>query len=143
LQNALLKALLRKRLSKLEPAKKRSNASTPFPNVSPTNFSLLAFLLEDRVDSGSGDGMLKTSAVVRLEYPSKRHLEIFLRALKPEVAKPATMRSNESLRSEGKSLVLYVEASDTVALRVALNAYLRWISSITNVLDVVKTQELI
>jgi len=34
--------------------------------------------------------------------------------------------------------VLKVEARDTVALRAALNAYLRWINSMVNVLEVLE-----
>jgi tRNA threonylcarbamoyladenosine modification (KEOPS) complex Pcc1 subunit len=35
---------------------------------------------------------------------------------------------------------LRVEANDTIALRSALNAYLRWIYSVMNVLAIVETQ---
>jgi tRNA threonylcarbamoyladenosine modification (KEOPS) complex Pcc1 subunit len=42
------------------------------------------------------------------------------------------------LEREGDFLVLKVEAKDTVALRAALNAYLRWIGSTVKVLEVVE-----
>jgi len=35
-------------------------------------------------------------------------------------------------------VVLTVEAEDTVALRAAVNAYLRWIASTVNVIDIVE-----
>jgi tRNA threonylcarbamoyladenosine modification (KEOPS) complex Pcc1 subunit len=79
---------------------------------------------------------MKANAVVRLEFPSKECLEIVYRALVPEAAKPATTRSKAQLKIEDGFLVLVVEAKDTVALRAALNAYLRWISSLRRVLSV-------
>jgi tRNA threonylcarbamoyladenosine modification (KEOPS) complex Pcc1 subunit len=81
---------------------------------------------------------VKASAVARFGFSSERHLDVVLRALEPEVGKPATSRSRESLKRDGLFLVLRVEAADTVALRAALNAYLRWASSIMEVLDVVE-----
>ena len=82
----------------------------------------------------------KAKAVVRLKFPSERHLEIVFRALEPEVKKPATSRSKANLERNGTFLILKVEARDTVALRAALNAYLRWINSTTNILEVLKKQ---
>jgi KEOPS complex subunit Pcc1 len=79
--------------------------------------------------------MVKTKAILRLNFSSEKHLEIVSNALKPEVDKPATMRSKAVLNKEGASLVLKVEAKDTVALRAALNSYLRWINSTANVLE--------
>jgi tRNA threonylcarbamoyladenosine modification (KEOPS) complex Pcc1 subunit len=79
---------------------------------------------------------MKAKAVVRLKLPSKMILEIVYRALMPEAAKPATTRSKADLKIENNFLVLAVEARDTVALRAALNAYLRWVSAVCNVLSV-------
>jgi tRNA threonylcarbamoyladenosine modification (KEOPS) complex Pcc1 subunit len=79
---------------------------------------------------------MKAKAVVRLKLPSKKVREIVYRALMPEAAKPATTRSKADLKIENTFLVLAVEARDTVALRAALNAYLRWISAVCNVLSV-------
>ena len=75
---------------------------------------------------------------MRLKFPSEKGLEIVFKALKPEVDKPATMRSKAKLVKEDNFLVLEVEANDTVALRAALNAYLRWINSMLNVLEVLE-----
>ena len=80
------------------------------------------------------------SAIVRLKFPSEKGLEIVFKALKPEVDKPATTRSRAKLVKEDNFLVLKVEAEDTVALRAALNAYLRWINSALNVLEVLEKQ---
>lgn len=79
---------------------------------------------------------MKANAVIRLEIQSKECLEIVYLALAPEAAKPATTRSKAQLKIEDRLLVLAVEAKDTVALRAALNAYLRWALSVCNVLSV-------
>lgn len=76
---------------------------------------------------------MRTRASVRLKFPSKRRLEIVVKALEPEIRKPATKRSRASIEKENTSLVLKVEAIDIVALRATLNAYLRWISAIYGV----------
>ena len=84
--------------------------------------------------------MSSATAIVRLKFPSEKRLEIVFKALKPEVDKPATMRSRAKLEKDDNFLVLKVEARDTVALRAALNAYLRWINSTLNVLEVLEKQ---
>ena len=84
---------------------------------------------------------MKASAVARLGFSSERHLDVVSRALEPEVGKPATLRSRESLEQDGLFLVLRVEAKDTAALRAALNAYLRWMNSVMQVLDVLEKHE--
>ena len=78
---------------------------------------------------------MRARAAVRLRFPSKRHLEIVADALEPEVRKPATKRSRASIEKENTSLILKVEAMDTVALRATLNAYLRWIATVYDVLS--------
>ncbi|MDW8040765.1 MAG: KEOPS complex subunit Pcc1 [Nitrososphaerota archaeon] len=79
---------------------------------------------------------MKANAVIRLKMPSKESLDIVYEALAPETAKPATTRSRAKLEIEDGFLVLMVEAKDTVALRAALNAYLRWIASLCDVVSV-------
>jgi len=77
-------------------------------------------------------------AVLRLKFPSEKHLDIVYEALLPETEKPATVRSRACIKKHGAFLILKVEARDTVALRAALNAYLRWINSTTKVLEVLE-----
>jgi len=78
---------------------------------------------------------MRANAVLRLKFPSERRLEIIFEALVPEVKKTPTMRSQAFLEKEENFLVLKIEANDTVALRASVNAYLRWINSIVNVLE--------
>jgi tRNA threonylcarbamoyladenosine modification (KEOPS) complex Pcc1 subunit len=81
---------------------------------------------------------MKAKAVLRLQFPSEKHLQIAFNALKPETDRPTTTRSKRSLQKDGAFLVLEVEAQDTVALRATLNAYLRWTNSVANVLSVLE-----
>lgn len=81
---------------------------------------------------------MKRNAVVRMRFPSQRHLDTVFKALEPEAKTPPTDRSRATLEKEAVSLVLQIEARDTVALRAAANAYLRWIDSIMKILTVLE-----
>jgi len=81
---------------------------------------------------------MKAKATVRLKFSSERRLEIVFKALEPEIGKTPTMRSRATLMKKNAFLILNVEARDTVALRAVVNAYLRWINSMTNVLEVLE-----
>ena len=61
-----------------------------------------------------------------------------LEALAPETNRPVNVRAKVVLEREGDFVVLKVEARDTIALRAALNAYLRWIGSTVKVLKVIE-----
>lgn len=87
---------------------------------------------------GSNTAM-KAYAKLRLKFQSKEELEVIFRALAPEAAKPATPRSRVSLTIDDSSLIVVIEAKDTTALRATINAYLRWIHSISKVLNALKT----
>ncbi|MCX8153728.1 MAG: KEOPS complex subunit Pcc1 [Candidatus Bathyarchaeota archaeon] len=82
---------------------------------------------------------MKAKATVCLKLNSEKHLATLLKALAPEAKKPATSRAKASLAADDCSLVLSVEAKDAVALRAALNAYLRWINSALKIIEVVDT----
>jgi tRNA threonylcarbamoyladenosine modification (KEOPS) complex Pcc1 subunit len=81
---------------------------------------------------------MKAKATIRMRLSSEKQLNTLLDALTPEAEKPVGKRAKATLEKEGSFLVLKVEAKDTVALRAALNAYLRWIGSAVKVLDVVE-----
>jgi len=74
----------------------------------------------------------------KVSFPNRRYLETVFKALEPEVRKPPTPRSRAFLEKDDTFLILKIEAKDTVALRAAVNAYLRWIDSIRNVLGVLE-----
>ncbi|UCF44955.1 MAG: hypothetical protein JSW44_04120 [Candidatus Bathyarchaeota archaeon] len=81
---------------------------------------------------------MKDKASVRLRFSSEKHLMTLLKALVPESNAPVSRRTRVVLEKHGAFLVLKVEADDTVALRAALNAYLRWIGSTVKVLEVLE-----
>ena len=73
---------------------------------------------------------MRAHAVIRLDFPSERHLAVVLKALEPEAKSPPTPRSRVRVDGEGSRLTLSFEASDTPALRAAINSYLHWIALI-------------
>lgn len=75
---------------------------------------------------------MRAQAIVRLKFQSQEHLNIVLKALKPEAEKPLTSRSKVQLKKEGRILTLIFEAKDTSALRAVTNSYLRWIALIND-----------
>ena len=81
---------------------------------------------------------MKAKAAVRLRFSSEKRLAAVINALAPELKKQITTRAKAKLTRDSLSLVLNVEATDTVALRAALNAYLRWINSTLTVLESVE-----
>jgi tRNA threonylcarbamoyladenosine modification (KEOPS) complex Pcc1 subunit len=82
---------------------------------------------------------MKAKTTVRLRFSSGKQVATLLDALAPEANRPVTTRAKAVLEREGNFLVLKVEAKDTVALRAALNAYLRWIGSTVKVLQVIES----
>ena len=81
---------------------------------------------------------MKAKATIRLEFPSEKQLKTASSALLPEVNRLVGTRARAKLEKDGVFLVLKVEAENTVALRSTLNAYLRWISSVRNVMKVLE-----
>jgi len=81
---------------------------------------------------------MKAKATIRLDFRSKKQIEAVLSSLRPEIENPTTKRSSVSIWKKGTLLFLKIEAKDTVALRAASNAYLRWVNSMRNVLEVLE-----
>jgi len=82
----------------------------------------------------------KAKAKVRLKFPTEEQLLIVFNSLDPEARTSTSHRARTTLKKECNYLAVTIEAEDTVALRASLNAYMRWINSITNVLEVVRRQ---
>jgi len=70
---------------------------------------------------------MKAQALIRLNFPSEKDVEIALQALQPETKTAPAARSRVQVRGEGRNLILSFEAKDTSALRAAINSYLRWV----------------
>ena len=83
---------------------------------------------------------MKAKSTVRIDFAAEAQLQMVLDALRPEVRNPATRRAGTALDTKDDALVLKVTADDTVALRASLNAYMRWINSILDVFETLKTQ---
>jgi tRNA threonylcarbamoyladenosine modification (KEOPS) complex Pcc1 subunit len=81
---------------------------------------------------------IRAKASIQLKFQSKRQLVSLLDALTPEAKAPVTRRAKVGLKQDGLFLVLLVEADDTIALRSTLNAYLHWINSTLNVLEILE-----
>ena len=58
-------------------------------------------------------------------------------SLAPEVERPTSERSNVTVSAEKGEVIISIEASDVVALRAAINSYLRWVGAILDVVDAV------
>jgi len=71
---------------------------------------------------------MKAHAVIRLKFPSEKHLAILLKALEPEARSAPTLRSRVQVTGEGSTLTLSFAARDTSALRASINSYLHWIA---------------
>ena len=84
--------------------------------------------------------VIRAKATVRLKFQSDMELTSLINALKPESKGLATRRAKVRLKKAGSFLLLTVEADDTVALRAMLNAYLRWISSAVNVIELIEQE---
>ena len=84
------------------------------------------------------DVSASANVALRLKFQSEKQVDTLLSALMPEAEAPPTHRSFVKLQKDGAYLVLAVKAEDTVALRATVNAYLRWINSILNVIETVK-----
>ena len=82
---------------------------------------------------------MKANATLRLSFDSDEQSQIVLDSLKPETQTPSTQRAKITLRRQGKFILLTAETRDTTALRASLNAYLRWINAVLNVIEVLGT----
>jgi len=80
----------------------------------------------------------RAKAIVRLKFKSDKQLNTLLDALMPEANAPVTRRAKVKLEKNGLFLLLMVNGDDTVALRSTLNAYLRWINSTINVVEMIE-----
>lgn len=81
---------------------------------------------------------MKTNAIVRLRFQSEKQLNAVLNALKPEAEAPLTRRSKVNLTRQGLLVIMDFESEDVIALRAAMNSYLRWIDSTVNVVRAIE-----
>lgn len=82
---------------------------------------------------------MSAKATVRLKFLKEEQLSAILKALEPETRSTSISRSGVTVRREGQTLTLTFEASDTSALRAALNSYLHWIRLTRDILESIET----
>ena len=75
---------------------------------------------------------MKAQAVVRIKFSSEKQLNVVLGALTPETKTSSTSRSKVNMKTDGQMLILDFRATDTSALRAAMNSYLRLIGVAMN-----------
>lgn len=75
---------------------------------------------------------MKAQAIVRIKFSSEKQLNVVLRALTPETKTSSTSRSKVNMKTDGQMLILDFRATDTSALRAAMNSYLRLIGVAMN-----------
>ena len=76
----------------------------------------------------------KASAEIHVMVPEEV-VEAVLDALSPEVESPSSERSSTDVRRGVDGIVISTEASDTTAMRAAVNSYLRWVQGILDMLS--------
>jgi len=76
----------------------------------------------------------KASAEIRIKVHEKV-VDAVLDALSPEVESPSSERSSTGVRRDMDGIVISTEASDTTAMRAAVNSYLRWVKGILDMLS--------
>ncbi len=81
---------------------------------------------------------MSAKATVRLKFSKKEQLSAIFTALEPETRSASTSRSKVNVMKDSETLTLVFEASDTSALRAALNSYLHWIRLARDVLETVE-----
>jgi tRNA threonylcarbamoyladenosine modification (KEOPS) complex Pcc1 subunit len=62
-------------------------------------------------------------------------VEAVLDALTPEAESPSSDRSSTEVRRDVDGIVISTEASDTTAMRAAVNSYLRWVQGMLEMLS--------
>lgn len=81
------------------------------------------------------DEKFPISSVFTIETEDEGLTNILYRILLPEVKTTRSKSTRVSLRREGKSLHLCVEAKTMAGLRAILNSYLRWVASSLEILE--------
>ena len=80
---------------------------------------------------------LKTQAEIIITLSSLEEAEAVYQSLKPETKPLHANRSEAKIEPRNKTLLINLEAKDTIALRAALNSYLRWIMQLAEIHSVI------
>lgn len=91
-------------------------------------------MVEERFGDCEDQMRFGLTVVIRLDVD---RAEILYRAILPEIRDIPSRRVSADLRMEGGKLILSISAVDLVALRAALNSFLRFISSTLQILEAI------
>ena len=81
------------------------------------------------------EGLTKKASVeIHIKLPEEV-VEAVFDALRPEAESPSSERSSTDIRRLVDGIALSTEASDTTAMRAAVNSYLRWVQGILDMLS--------
>ena len=85
---------------------------------------------------------VKNECLIKLDFDNDFVAKLMFKALSPEASTVLFERVKVFLSLEGHYLLVELSASDTVALRAAINSWLRWISTLEKVYNLfVKNKE--
>jgi tRNA threonylcarbamoyladenosine modification (KEOPS) complex Pcc1 subunit len=74
---------------------------------------------------------------ILIEIPEE-FSEVICSSLRPESEMPSSSRSHVNIHIQEEGILLTIKASDTTAMRAAINSYLRWIMGILNMFNEIK-----
>uniref|UniRef100_A0A7C3EVR3 KEOPS complex Pcc1-like subunit n=1 Tax=Candidatus Methanomethylicus mesodigestus TaxID=1867258 RepID=A0A7C3EVR3_9CREN len=69
---------------------------------------------------------MSVRAILKVDFGDDRLAENIRRALTPEAKSSKSAKSAASIRAEGGSVILEIEAAGVASLRALLNSYIRW-----------------
>jgi len=75
----------------------------------------------------------EVKAVIELKVPCP---EVVFSSVNPEIREPPTDRYTGKLKKDKGKVTFEFKAKDLVALRAAINAYIRWVRSICEIYDI-------
>ena len=76
---------------------------------------------------------VKNECLIKLDFDNDFVAKLMFKVLSPEASTGLFERVKVFLSLESCSLLVELSASDTVALRAAINSWLRWISTLEKV----------
>jgi len=76
---------------------------------------------------------VKNECFIKIDFDNDFVAELMFKALSPETLTVIFERVKVFLYLKGHSLLIELSALDTVALRAAINSWLRWISTLEKV----------
>lgn len=69
----------------------------------------------------------KAKGIIKIKFETVKKAATAFESLKPETETLPTSRAHVEVKRRGRNLTLIFEATDTTALRAAINSYLRWV----------------